>query len=103
MRELSPQATEGVLCRIPPTFREEPKEKGLPLSMLPHHFETAPVAARRGARRGIYEAAPPSASTSSKTGIESAAPGRVTLMDEALLARRMQACSGMPAMRPAMK
>ena len=28
--------------------------------------------------------------------MESAAPRRVTLMDEALLARRMQSCSGKP-------
>ena len=32
--------------------------------------------------------------------MESAAPRRVTAMEEALLARRMHAYSGIPAMRP---
>lgn len=41
--------------------------------------------------------------TSLSVGIDPAAPRRVTLMDEALLARRMQSLSGMPAISPAMK
>ena len=43
------------------------------------------------------------ASSSALKGMESAAPGRVTLMAEALLARRMHACKGIPAISPAMK
>ena len=42
-------------------------------------------------------------STSSALGMDSAAPGRVTLMDEALLARLIQALSVMPAIKPEMK
>ena len=63
------------------------------------HFSRSRFSVQTPMRRPSQSAA----SSSALKGMESAAPRRVTLMADALLARRMHACSGSPAIRPAMK